>query len=802
MKSSPQAPSPCESGERVGERGKHRRRALALLFIAVALTALATRLDGALHHRQPSHLLLDRTGRFLGEVPGSNDAWGYWPVPDVLPTKVVVTTLETEDRNFYEHAGVHFPSIARAAWQNLRSQRVISGASTIPMQLARLQHPRRRTFISKAIEASEALFLIHNHGHEAVLRHYLTVAPYGNRCQGVVRAARLYFDKPIDDLSWLQAAYLAALPQQPGRMSPWNEAGHRLALNRARRILKQLHGRGLLTDEDLRVALNSDLKVVPRPRRNVEAMHFLLAAAKQVRGAAQVMHRTTLDLDVQTLTHRALTENLSRVRGLGASNTAGLVVDVVTGDVLAAVGSADYFELEARGAIDYLSTRRSPGSALKPFIYGLALEKGTHTAATVLADTPVEFETPNGGLWAPENITHTFLGPMLLREALGNSRNIPALRVLADVGVDEALARFERGGVQGVRYAPEAYGLSLAIGALPVTPNELAELYTGLANRGQTVPLRRFLDEAPGDGGRILSTDAAQLVAHILADPKARRPAFPSTGPLEFAHAVSVKTGTSQGYRDAWAVAFDDRLLVVSWLGNHDWRRMNLASGATAAAPAVHRILESVSPTRLPHLALPMERPLPSSLLKREVCAISGGVPGEGCTHTKSEWFIAGTEPHESCPFHVSVPIDVRNGLRAKASCPEQYVQKRQLLDLPETYEPWARKQRLTTAPTAFSPLCPTGEDGPARITIREPRTRSRYLFDPDTPRALSTVRFSASVSPANEEIVWLVDGTPVGRVGYPHELRWPMTPGRHVIRARLAQSGETTAAVTVTVDD
>jgi penicillin-binding protein 1C len=164
--------------------------------------------------------------------------------------------------------------------------------------------------------------------------------------------------------------------------------------------------------------------------------------------------------------------------------------------------------------------------------------------------------------------------------------------------------------------------------------------------------------------------------------------------------------------------------------------------------------------------------------------------------------FIPGTEPHESCPFHVEVAIDVRNRLRAGPNCPKQYVVTLPLLDLPETYEPWARKQRLALAPTAFSPLCP-GEfvDRPA-IAIREPRPRSRYLFDPDTPRELSTVRFAAAVSPANEEIVWLVDGAPVAKVGYPHELRWHLPPGQHVIRARLAQSGETTAAVTVVVDD
>lgn len=782
-----------------------RRKKFVIGALALCLTASAVfikTLDGTLHHRQPSHLLLDRTGHFLGEVPGSYESWGFWPVSEALPEKIVVTTLETEDRNFYEHPGVSAKSVVRAAMQNFKNKRVISGASTIPMQVARLQHPRARTLWSKLREAGEALLLIRNEGHDAVLRQYLTVAPYGNRCHGVVRAARLYFDKPVEDLSWLQAAYLAALPQQPGKMSPWTEEGHTAALGRARRILKQLHARKVITDEDLRIALNSDLKVVPRPRRNVEAMHFLLSAAKQVRGSADYIHRTTLDLTTQQLTWRSLNDNLTRVRGLGATNTAGVVIDLASGDILASVGSANYFDLDAKGAIDFTTTRRSTGSTLKPFIYGLALERGSHSAATVLADTAVEFDVP-GGTWAPENITHTFLGPMLLREALGNSRNIPALRVLSEVGVDETLVRLERGGVRGVRFSPEAYGLALAIGALAVTPNELAQLYTGLANKGVTIPLRRFMDEPRQNGERILAPDAAALVSQILSDPSARRPGFPVGGALDFDHAVSIKTGTSQGYRDAWAVAFDDRVLVVTWIGNHDWRRMNLASGATAAAPAAHKILDAVSDARFPHIPPMMDRPLPSTLITREVCALSGGVPGPGCTHTKSEFFVPGTEPHEQCPFHIEVAIDIRNGLRAGPGCPEKYTKLQQLLALPETYESWARKQRMATAPTSYSPFCPSAaENIDPKIAIREPRPKSRFLFDPDTPRELSTVRFSATVTPANEEVVWLVDDTPVGRVGYPHELRWHLSPGKHVIRARLAQSGLTTSAVTVTVDD
>ncbi len=773
-----------------------------LLATAVGAVLFGRSLDAHLATRLPSQVLLDRQGRFLGELGGTGDAYGYWPLPAVMPDKVVVTTLETEDRHFFEHAGVHAPSVVRAAWQDLKSLHVVSGASTIAMQVARMQHPASRTPWAKVREAAEALLLIRQHGHDLVLRQYLTIAPYGNRCHGIVRAARLYFDKPVEDLSWLQAAYLAALPQQPGRMSAWTKDGHARALKRAKRILGQLHRRGLVNDEDYRVALQSDLMLVKRPHRHPEAMHALLRLARHVPKDGAVVHTTTLDLDVQQAAQKALNQNLETLRGAGAGNTAGVVMDLPSGEVLAYVGSADYFDQEHRGAIDYLQTRRSPGSSLKPFLYAMGLERHTHTAATELPDTAVEFAVPGGGLYVPENITHTFLGPMLLRQALGNSRNIPALRVLSDLGVDRAVELFERGGVQQLSQSADAYGLTLAIGSLHVTPMELATLYTALANRGEEVKPSFFQGQSPQPGPRLYGPDAAMLVTHILADPEARRPAFAANGPLDFDAPAAVKTGTSQGYRDAWASAYTDRLLVVTWVGNHDWRRMNLVSGATAAAPAVKRIVDTINPLRQPWRPSPNGFSLPGNIVEREVCALSGRLPGKGCTSVKTEYFLPGTEPIRECPFHVGVAIDTRNGLRAGPACPAAVTVTRPMLDLPEVYEGWARRQRLAVAPTQESPLCPTSGELPRKVSIREPRSQARFLFDPDTPREFATVRLAASVSPATEEVVWLVDGEPVARVGYPHEVRWPLAPGTHTIRAALAHGGEKSAAVTVVVDD
>ncbi len=782
------------------------RRVRRLIFAAVLLggaIAFGLSLDARLVSPSPSHVLLDRRGRFLGEVPASDEMLGYWPLPDVLPAKLVTATLQTEDRFFYEHPGVHAPSVARAAVQNARDLSIVSGASTIAMQVARLQHPRSRGPWAKLHEAAEGLLLIDRHGHDLVLRQYLTLAPYGNRARGAVRAARLYFDKPAEDLSWLQASFLAALPQQPGRMNPYDPKGLERAMKRTHRILRQLHERGLIDHITLAQSLESDLGLVPQPRRDEAAMHVVLDFASDVaRGGLPLVSTSSIDLDVQRFAARAVADRVHALSWAKAGNGSALIVDLPTGEVLARVGSSAWSDAERRGSIDYTRTRRSPGSALKPFIYGLALEQGTHTPASEVPDVPMELAVGEGGAWVPENMTHTFMGPMLFREALASSRNIPALRVLEAAGVDRALDLFRRGGVQGISREPGEYGLTLAIGGLPVTAEELATLYTSLANRGVTVPLQKYASHT-GRGVRLFSADTAAMISHILWDPSARRAGFPAGSPLDYDdYAVAVKTGTSQGYRDAWTAAFSDRLLVVTWVGNHDQSRMNKLSGALAAAPIAHALLDGVMPLRALHREWATAFAPPAGWVAHEVCALSGAIAGPRCPQHKTEWFPQGAGPTGECPFHRRVDVDVRNGLLAGPTCPREYVRSRELLALPAQYETWARREKLDIAPSRESPLCPAAYLADRKVALAEPRDRSRYLFDPDTPRALGGVKLWARVTPASEDVVFLVDGVPVGTASWPHELRTTLAPGTHVIRAALAHGSEQSAAVTVTVDD
>ena len=792
--------------------------------LATLTTVFAWSLQTTLITPVPSTLIVDRHGQPLTEVEGGvgSDRFGYWPLPWVLPMRLAVATRETEDRRFFEHPGVSPSSLARAVQQNLTSGRRISGASTIAMQVARLQSGRSRNVISKLQEATEALWLVHRYGHDAILRHYLTLAPYGARVHGAERAARFYFDKPANDLSWLQAAWLAGLPQQPTKLGPFVDGGLQRGLARAHRILRTLHDRGYLNDVDLDVALASQLELVDLRPRPGSALHMALRLADDVRVARRaaitagtpppITVRATLDLEVQQTVHDIVVRNVARARAYGATNGAAIVLNAETGDVLSWVGSADYFDDAHHGAIDYGRVRRSPGSTLKPFIYALALDPDNRavddvvlTAASPLADTPMGVIADNGRSYLPQNITRTFLGPMSLREALGNSRNIPALRVLAEVGVGKTLRFFDDAGVDKVSFVPGQYGLGLALGNLHVSAEELARLYLLLRHHGRTQRLHfSELDAFESDeanGRQLLHSDASDLVTHILSDPAARRPSFSDGSALDYDSAVAIKTGTSQGYRDGWTVAYSDRLLVVMWVGNHDWRRMNHLGGLAGTADAVHEVFDSVQPTTRRHVPLRMSAGEPAHSERRDVCAMSGQLAGADCPHRRCELFLRSTAPTTSCAWHQRVAIDLRSGDLATNNCPAHVVAWRSVVELPAPYQRWARQQGLPLRPRRESRLCGGHDDDDVSVALTEPADGVRYAFDPGTAPEFATIRLSADVEGAfDEDVVFLVDGVPVAKVGYPHEARWTLVPGQHVVQAVLARRPVSSSSVTINV--
>ncbi len=733
--------------------------------------------------------------------------------------------------------------MARAALQNLRRRGRVSGASTLAMQVARMQSPGPRGYLRKASEAVTALLLTQRYGPPEILRQYLRIVPYGNRIHGIAYAARSYFDKPVEDLSWAEIAFLSALPQAPARMNPFAAAGRERAVRRGRQVLAELAGRGVLSAAEWSLAREqlAALRIPFRERRPTEALHALLhlrtllaeggllpqgsvglAKGRADRAPSPIL-RTTLDLDLQReaswITFHALREWRSR----GAGNASLIVLDLARQEVLAWVGSAAYFDAEDHGAIDYARVRRSAGSTLKPFLYALALERGAIAPGAMLDD----LERGPGGV---SNADDAFLGPLLPRVALANSRNVPAVHLLARLGLDQGFGLLRELGLTDGALPARHYGLGMAIGGLPVTLEELARAYLTLAGDGRLPARLRWLrGQAEPAPRRVFAEETVRQITLFLSDPQARLPTFPRMGPTEYRFPVAVKTGTSTNYHDAWAVAYSARYLAAAWVGHPGFRAMNRLSGYLSAADLVRRVLLRLHGEQDDGLE-DLSFPPPRGYRPVRICALSGQRATAACDRVFLEWFRQGEEPADDCEAHQQRAVDRRNGLLATAATPPQAVEVRTFVELAPRYAAWQAAAGLPRPPDAPSqltlPAVARGSSArggnsaasastayasaagrvtlagrPVRLRITSPESGARLMRDPETPADLNTVALRAVVDPPANEVVWYVDGLPFVTAPYPYTTRWRLQPGEHTFQVRLPFAGGVSRPGRITVD-
>ncbi len=801
--------------------GRRRRlSAAAGIILLVAGSALSVCVGLRAHFASPPPTLLlrDRHGQFLGEI-GSSDAAGsgYWPLAAV-PARVAAASIAVEDHRFWHHPGVDIAAIARAAWQDLRHGRIVSGASTLAMQVARMQRPGRRTLLRKAVEALTAIALTARYGREAVLKQYLRIVPYGNQVHGIAYAARRYLDKPVADLSWAEVAFLAAIPQSPARMNPLDPLGRRRAIKRGVRILQLLRAEGKLSQPDYRLARSQirDIRIPVWGTRPEEALHAVLHLEQVLRRrklrqqhAQRPIVTTTIDLQLQRQISWMTIDALSRWERLGAGNAAVVVVDRHTWGVLAWVGSSDYFDTRHAGAIDYAEVPRSPGSTLKPFIYATALDHGVITAATVLDD----LHRGAGGIG---NADFTFMGPMLPRVALANSRNVPAANLLAAIGLDAGYDMLGRLGLHDWSVPAAHWGLGLAIGNMPVTLEHLMTAYTTLAGDGRLRRLSWLRDDPAPCGKRIFSEDTVRQITLFLSDPMARLPTFQRMGSLEYPFPVAAKTGTSSGYHDAWTVAWSRRYLVGAWVGDPGFRPMNHVTGSSSAAVLVHRVMLLLNRSDADGLE-DVGFPPPRGWVPVRLCALTGKLATAACDRVVQEYFPPGRAPHERCRVHRRLAIDTRNGLLASSRTPPEDTEVRTFTDLGPKYAEWQMSAHLPRPPTEVSPLgagkmalrvarAPVGTHRwtaaarAQRVEIVRPERGLRVIRDPETPPRFATLNLEAVVDPPSEQLLWIVDGKPFKLVDYPYAVSWPLAPGAHTIQAEIPFTSIRAAAVRIEV--
>ncbi|MFO1103299.1 MAG: transglycosylase domain-containing protein [Methylocystis sp.] len=710
-----------------------------------------------------SSIVYDRNGAFLTQIgektsdPATGKLrvdYGYWPLK-TIPQKIAQATLALEDRRFYAHPGVDLRALTRAAWRNFTSRGRREGASTIAMQVARMQTERPRSLTEKLMQAATALAIVARSGHEATLAHYLRLAPYGLNGHGVAYAARFYFDRPVDDLSWAQAALLAAIPQSPGRMNITRESGLALAAARARRAIARLEDEGALdaTQAALARAELDHMRSLDAKRRP-EALHLALryeALAREglARPVADDDRRinATIDLDVERDALHLARRYLSNFRSRGARQVAVMVVERGTNAVIADVGSTDYSDPQA-GAFDFTRVRRSPGSTLKPFIYALAFELGVLGTTDLLNDIPE-------GASGVSNADGLYLGPLTPRQALANSRNVPATNLLRRVGLEANFNFLRDLGLHDLETPAESFGISMAIGALPTRLEDVMRGYAALADDGMMRELAFTRDAARRPPRRVLSVDSARLVTSMLADPQARLPSFPRYGPLEYPFAVAVKTGTSQAYRDAWTIAFSHKFIVGVWIGRGDAGAMRAMTGVSSAARLAHAVLAKLHDAK-PGEITPETFTPPPGRIAIDLCR--AGTEGD-CAQTLREWVK---------------PAEMRDAQDVHAS----------------------PAQRASVDESSYSQT-----DGAAPLVIATPEHNTHIWRNPEQPDRLNRLALKLAPTDKDAQIVWTIDGEPFATAQADETVFWPMTPGRHRIQARLALAPVASRAVRIVIE-
>ena len=730
-------------------------------------------------------LVTDRHGRPLRLRPAEDGRYRlFTPLGEIAPA-VADATILYEDRRFHQHGGVSLPALARAAWTTYARRERPVGGSTITMQLARMCFDlRTRSPLGKLEQIVRAVQIERHYGKHEILEAYLNLAPYGGAVEGVGAASHIYFDKPARRLGLGEALALAVIPQNPAARFPATATG-RDALLAARERLRTLWIERHPSAEPIARA--------PRFRGPAalpfRAPHFVRDHVPRL--PAKTI-RTTLDLNLQTLVEARVRDHVAR-RGLdGVRNAAALVVDHRRGEVLALVGSAGFFDDAIGGQVNGVRARRSPGSTLKPLLYGLALDAGHLHPMTLLKDAPRRYAG-----FAPENFDRGFVGPVFARDALIHSRNVPAVAMLARLGVGRFRDWLAEAGVGRLRAARE-YGLPLALGGNEMTMEELVRLYAMLPSGGRPPVFSTVLDApAPSDAApALLSPEASWLVLDALHDvPRPGASPLPAGAPRP----VAWKTGTSFGFRDAWSVGVAGRFALAVWVGNFDATPNPAFVGRQAAAPLFFAVADSLPVEPAPRPRAPPER---LNLRRVAVCAPTGDLPGPHCPRTKASWFIPGVSPIKVSTVHRAVLVDAETGLR---SCrPGAGNVREEVFELwPSDLEAVFRRAGVAIRrPPPWSPGCGLNTLGatgqPPRI--RSPRSTVVY-HAPSAAMARAgqgEIEFAATVDGDAKRLFWFVNDRLAGEVARGERHFWKPRPGNFTVR--VVDDAGRAAAVSIRV--
>jgi len=596
-----------------------------------------------------------------------------------IPSHVINATLAIEDAEFYSHPGFSLKGIFRALTTNFQTNSM-QGGSTITQQLVKnALLTREKTLTRKLKELILSLEVEYYFTKDEILSMYFNEVPYGGTAYGIEEAAQQYLGKSIREVTLAEAALLAGLPAAPTIYSPFGTEPD-FAIVRQHLVLKRMVEEQMITADEAEEAKKQSL-VFATPKTDIAAPHFVMYVKDQLvkqygenlvqKGGLEVI--TTLDSQIQQMAEQALNQELERLKGMHVTNGAVLVVNPGSGEILAMVGSKNYFDTAHDGQVNVTIRARQPGSSIKPLTYALALSDRLITPATLIEDTPVSYQIAGSPVYSPQNYDGRYHGRVTVRQALANSYNIPAVKTLAQVGVMNLVGFSERMGIT-TWTNPNRFGLSLTLGGGEVKMTDMATAYGVFANMGRRVPLTPILRVADYTGSRndeyactktdeelenvsinreqkcigeqVIDPGVAFLVSDILADNQARSQAFGQHSVLVIPNQqVAVKTGTTNDLRDNWTFGYTKDYLVATWVGNNDNTPMSrVASGITGASPIWQAVMKNLLADQPTHTFSP-----PANVVRLPICPMTQTLNCGGCTNSRYEYFLSGTEPKQAC---------------------------------------------------------------------------------------------------------------------------------------------------------
>jgi penicillin-binding protein 1C len=739
-------------------------RSLLLICAVIAAVWLALPKAPLLDGISFSQSVRDRNGKLLRVTLSADQKFRIWtPLKEISPD-LIDATLRYEDKYYAHHPGVNPIALARGAAELLRFHRATTGGSTITMQLARLRfHLHTRTISGKLEQILRALELERHYSKNQILEAYLNLAPYGRNIEGIGAASEIYFDKPALKLSRPEAIALSVIPQSPSRRTLHADRDNH-SVNLAQS--KWYDRAGVDTDTEFSMR---EFRPRMQTKQKFIAPHFVQQVLEALHGRDQIS--TTLNLEKQQAIERRLTDYVANNRNRGIENAAVFLVDTRTMDVLAQVGSADFYKADINGQVDGTRSPRSPGSTLKPFVYALALEQGLIHPLSILADAPRSF-----GEYNPENFDREFLGPIRACDALARSRNVPAVELASHLAHPTLYQFLSRAEVR-LPKTESFYGLALPLGGAEVSLQDLVRLYAALANNGELRPLRFTAREGIAKPKRILSPEAAFLTLEMLGN--VPRPEMNCADGNHSAH-VYWKTGTSHGFRDAWSIGVFDHYVLGVWVGNFDGRANPAFVGRTAAAPLLFQIIDSLR-AAWPEPAVPHQPPPGANFKRVQFCALSGDLPNQFCTQRVEGWFIPGVSPIKSCDVHREVLVDIASGLRVPIDDGTHQLKR-------EVYEFWPG-DFLTLFEQAGIPrrvLPPFLPDTGSELASRA--GQKPIIVSPNSKEILlvskKTIPLRAKTDADVREIFWFAGKQFVGKAAPNQVLEWTAAAGDYEVTA------------------